>query len=363
MTGKFKDGITWESADKSTMIGLRGRIETDYRHYLGDDAIGADTWDVRRAYLSAEGRFYDDIDFRIRMNFADLNGPTANVCTAVGANASGAPVCNATASVATTSTTHFDEGWFNLGWWKPAQIRVGQFKMPFSLEQMTSDIFTDFQERSMADALVPGKERGIMLHGAPFKGFNYGLAFTNGQGRNGNDVNETIDGKDWIGRASVNVAEMAGWSNAVIHLGAAYTTGTIPVAAAPSGRTEARGIQFFRPSPFSGNDVDRTRYALESAVAYGPIKLQAEYLRATFSCTSAAGVDYHRDIDSYYANLTWLITGEKYADSYRGERFARIHPTNISRLARPAAARGNWVCAIRNSMGAISPALLQQAQA
>ena len=347
INGKFKDGITWESADKSTMIGIRGRVEADYRHYLGDDALGADTWDVRRAYLAVEGKFYDDIDFRLRMNFADLNGPTANVCTAVGTNTSGAPVCTATAAVATTNTSHFDEGWLNLGWWKKAQIRIGQFKMPFSLEQMTSDIFTDFQERNMGDALVPGKERGIMLHGAPFKGVNYGLAFTNGQGRNANDINQTVDGKDWIGRVGVNIAEIVSLSNVVIYLGTAYTTGTIPVAAAPSGRTEARGVQFFQPSAFSGDDVDRTRFALESAFAYGPVKLQAELLRANFSGTSAAGVAYDRDIDSYYANLTWLVTGERYADNFRGERFARIRPKN--NFAPGKTCCGAWELGLRYS--------------
>jgi phosphate-selective porin OprO and OprP len=347
ITAKFKDGITWESPDKSTMIGLRGRIESDYRQYFGNDALGADTFDVRRAYLAVEGKFYDDIDFRIRMNFADLNGPTAVACTAVGTNTSGAPLCTSTATVATTSTSHFDEGWLNLGWWKPAQIRVGQFKMPFSLEQMTSDIFTDFQERNMGDALVPGKERGIMLHGSPFKGVNYGLAYTNGQGRNTNDTNETVDGKDWIGRAGINVADLAGLDNSVIYLGAAYTTGTIPVAAAPSGRTEARGIQFFRPSAFTGDDVDRKRYALESAFAWGPVKLQAEFLHADFSGTSSAGVAYDRGIDAYYANLTWLITGERYADNFRSERFVRIRPKN--NFAPGKTCCGAWELGLRYS--------------
>ena len=131
--------------------------------------------------------------------------------------------------------------------------------MPFSLEQMTSDIFTDFQERGLADPLVPGKERGIMLHGCAVQRHRLTASrITNGQGRNGNDTNQNIDGKDWIGRFSVNVAEIAGWNNAIMHFGARITTGTIPVTAAPTGRTEARGIQFFQPSAFSGNDVDRT---------------------------------------------------------------------------------------------------------
>lgn len=326
ITAKFKDGITWESADRSTSIGLRGRIEADYRAFLGDDALGADTWDIRRAYLAVEGKFYNDIDFRVRMNFADVAGPTASVCTAVGVNSSGAPVCTSTATVATTSTTSLDEAWLNLGWWKAAQIRLGQSKMPFSLEQNTSDIFTDFQERSLGDGLLPGKERGMVVHGAPLKGFNYGIAYSNGQGRNGNDTNQSIDGKDWIGRVSINVAETMGLKNAVVHLGTSFSTGAIPVASAPTGRTEARGIQFFQPLAFSGNDIDRTRYGLESLFAWGPVKLQSEFFRVNFDGTSAAGVGYSRDIDSYYANLTWLVTGEQYADSFRGERSGRIRP-------------------------------------
>ena len=41
---------------------------------------------------------------------------------------------------------------------------------PFSLEEATSSNYIDFQERSLANAMAPGKERGIMLHGRPAKG-------------------------------------------------------------------------------------------------------------------------------------------------------------------------------------------------
>ncbi len=344
---KFKDGITWESADKGTWIGLRGRIEADYRAFLGADALGADTWDLRRAYLAVEGKFYDDIDFRVRMNFADVAGPTATVCTAVGVNSSGAPICTSTATVSTTSTTSLDEAWINLGWWKGAQIKVGQTKMPFGLEQNTSDIFTDFQERSMGDALLPGKERGLVVYGSPLKGFNYGIAFSNGQGRNGNDTNETIDGKDWIGRASVNVAEVAGMKNAVLHLGASFSVGASPVAAAPTGRTEARGIQFFRPLAFSGDDVDRTRYGLESVLAWGSVKLQSELFRVNFDGASSNGIAYSRDIDAYYVNLNWLVSGEHYADFFRGDKMSRIRPK--ANFAPGKTCCGAWEMGLRYS--------------
>jgi phosphate-selective porin OprO and OprP len=347
IVAKFKDGITWESADKGTMIGLRGRIEADYRHFLGNDALGANTWDLRRAYLAVEGRFYDDIDFRVRMNFSDTAGPTATVCTAVGTNTAGVPVCTATSSVATTSTTSLDEAWLNLGWWKSAQIKMGQTKMPLGLDQNTSDIFTDFQERSMGDALMPGKERGVVVYGSPLKGFYYGIAHSNGQGRNGNETNENVDGQDWIGRATVNVAEIADIKDTVIHFGGGLSTGTIPVAAAPTGRTEARGIQFFRPSAFSGDDVDRTRYALETVLAWGPLKLQSEFFRANFDGTSSTGAAYSRDINAYYVNLNWLVTGECYADFFRGDKMSRIRPKG--NFAPGKTCCGAWELGLRYS--------------
>jgi phosphate-selective porin OprO/OprP len=65
-------------------------------------------------------------------------------------------------------------------WWKPMQLRLGKFKMPFSLEELTSSNYIDFQERSFANALAPAKLTGAMLHGVPVKGLYYGLALTNG---------------------------------------------------------------------------------------------------------------------------------------------------------------------------------------
>lgn len=79
----------------------------------------------------------------------------------------------------------------------------------------------------------------------------------------------------------------------------------------------------------------------------GPVKLQAEYLRANFSGTSAGGASYGRDIDAYYANLTWLVTGERYADSYRGERLRRVRPK--ANFAPGKSCCGAWELGLRYS--------------
>ncbi len=52
--------------------------------------------------------------------------------------------------------------------------------MPISVDQLTSSRFIDFHERSILNDFIPGKERGVMLHGEPKKGIFYGVAVSTG---------------------------------------------------------------------------------------------------------------------------------------------------------------------------------------
>ncbi len=353
--GGFRDGFTFESPDKRHSIALRGRAELDYRQFGGDDGANADTFDLRRAYFSMEGKLYDNYEYRLRGNLSTLNGPATTVCTAVGPTSASDPTprCTQTAAVANTSNTSLDEAWLNINWWKAAQFKFGQFKMPYSLEQLTTELYTDFQERSMGDAISAGKERGAQLWGYPKDGLFYALAFSNGQGVNANETNNTVDNQDFLARGSVNFGELSGKRNFVAHLGASYSDGKLPIAAAFSGRTEARGIIFFTPNAFTGDDVDRRRLGLDAALAFGPVKLQTEWMQANYqgrSAASAAGAvatDFDKDINAYYASLTWLVTGERYADAYRNGLFSRTRP--LSNFKPGSGGRGAWELGLRYS--------------
>lgn len=310
MVGNFSDGIRWESADKKNSIGLNGRLQLDYRNFGGDDRLVANTFDVRRAYLTVAGKFWDYYSFDVTGDFAQ------------------------------TSSPQLDVAWLNVAWWKPVQFRFGQFKMPMSVEELTSSRFIDFQERSIMNQFIPAKERGIMIHGEPTTGMFYGLALSTGQGKNANETDSKVDSNDIIGRVGVNIAEMVGQKNAVYHLAAAYSTGKEPSSLALAGRSEGRGITFFNASSvtsgtpavtataFSGSDVERTRALVEASVALGPVKLQGEFLKSNYKGTSSGGVNYDRGIDIWYAEALWLITGENYADAYRTGAYGRIRPKN-----------------------------------
>ena len=307
LKGRFRNGFTWETGDKSAMIGLAGRVQLDYRNFADD--IFPNTFDVRRAYLGAYGRFFNDFTFEVTADFAQ------------------------------TTASQLDVAWLNWGAYQGLQLRAGQFKMPMSLEELTSSRFIDFQERSFVNSFVPAKERGVMLHGTPFTGWFYGVALSNGQGKNNNEVSNTADDFDVIARLGVNVAEMLQQKDMVIHVAGAYSKGDLPTATTGATgnmfalRTEGRGVTFFQVanSTITGDDVSRERMLGELSLAWGPIKAQGEYITVNLSGTNVGGVDYDRDITAAYAELMWLISGETYASAYRNGAYGRIVPkTNFS---------------------------------
>lgn len=292
--GRFREGFTWESGDRSSSLNISGRAHADYRNF-SPDVVSADTFDMRRAYLTVAGKMYDYVTFDVTGDFAQ------------------------------TTTPQLDVAWVNFAMAPAAQLRFGQFKMPFSLEELGSSRFLDFQERSLVNGLVPQKERGMMLWGAPTAGVSYGLALSTGQGKNNNDIVSAKAKSDLIARVVVNAAELLDRKDSVLHFGLSYSDGELPANFGLSQRTEGRGVTFFNTQSFSGTNVERVRMGADASLAFGPVKLQGEYVTANYQ-GNASGADYDRDISAFYVEALWMITGERYADSYRNNVYGRILP-------------------------------------
>ena len=311
------DGIGFQDPQGRWAARFSGRIQADYRHF-DPDGILADTFSIRRARLGLQVNFLSDYLFRLEGEFAS----------------------------GSVQTTH---AYLEADWFKPyAKIRLGQSKPQFGLENTMSANFSDFQERGLPQNLIQtlNYDRGLMIDGTPFKGFNYGIAITNGTGQNteerqANAGDIKADGKMLTLRATENFAQLIDVPEAVLHVGGNYKEGsaanssTNPYTAA-TGQTEARGLTFFTPEAFNGagvtaSNVDRELIAYELALAYGPVKVQGEYWTVKYSGTRSVPtpvVDYDLKIRSYYVDLMWLVTGEAYADSYRDGQFGRIRPRN-----------------------------------
>ncbi|MFA6180118.1 MAG: porin, partial [Candidatus Methylopumilus sp.] len=132
ISAKYKDGITFESGDKENSMSVNGRVQLDYRSFDDNNSKtgNPDTFDVRRAYFGVKGTFAKYYEFGIVTNFGDAD------------------------NTGRSKSNQLDEAYINLKWFEKAQMKFGQFKMPFSLEEQTSSRFIDFQERSLVNAFV-----------------------------------------------------------------------------------------------------------------------------------------------------------------------------------------------------------------
>ena len=71
------------------------------------------------------------------------------------------------------------------------QIRFGQFKMPFSQEELVSDNRVAFVDRSSVNALSPGRSPGVEIHGTVADSFEYWVSAANGRGELGTNDTST----------------------------------------------------------------------------------------------------------------------------------------------------------------------------
>ena len=314
-----KDGLVFDDGTADWSMQINGRIQADYRS-IDPHEWKNDTWDIRRARLGSTFNFLKDFTIRVEGEYSNTND----------------------GSKATTALTY---GYLDWKHFSGAKVRIGQFKPVFGLERAESTNFTDFQELSMATAtgavFNSTYDRGVMLFGSPTKGVNYNAYWVNGSGQNNGS---TKNGKDIGGRIAINFAEHLNTNNSVIHVGVSGSKNTVQKSSVSSSGgdtklsafTEASGLtsntsgytnttatKYFSTSAFSDVDVDKTRWGLETALSYRATKFQAEYIGANFD-----GKDIDKNIDAWYASLTWMLTGEAYLNVYKDGMFGRMKPNN-----------------------------------
>jgi len=129
-----------------------------------------DRFRLRRARINLTGDFAENFDFKIEGDFGQGDGLNAN-------------------STALSATDIF----VNWHQFPEAQIKVGQWKAPYGLEQLTPDPSLIIIERSLlTGAITPDRQIGAQLWGKPFTNIwpdekdllTYYAGIFNGNGRN-----------------------------------------------------------------------------------------------------------------------------------------------------------------------------------
>jgi phosphate-selective porin len=164
-----------------------------------------DRFRLRRARITLTGDFKEDFDFKIEGDFEQSDAAITALRT-VNVNT------GATTTVTNSNRVEFSATDIFINWhhYPEANIKVGQYKAPFGLENLTPDTLILSIERSLpTGALTPERQIGVMLWGKPLTNVipeqkdivTYYTGIFNGNGRNfnNNDNNEFM----YVGRVEL----------------------------------------------------------------------------------------------------------------------------------------------------------------
>ena len=257
---------------------LRIRLHFDFRDF--DPELGEDPAVFRRGRLGLQGRLYDDLEYEVEADLRDEEHPYRDV-------------------------------WVNYRRFRAAEVQVGRFKVPFSLEQTTGIFNINFVERSLiASELAPGRDRGVMVHGRVADDV---IAYEAGIFRHDGDntrFNGNVTDRTWAGRIVVTPWEA---SRGVLHsaqVGVAVTTGELFEGLYGLRGHTISGYQFFEPVYVKG---DRRRLGVEGRWTPGSILVQSEYVRVVDQRNDQGlgDVDLPDAVaQGWYLSGTWAVTGE-----------------------------------------------------
>ncbi len=173
-------------------------------------------------------------------------------------------------------------------------VTIGRQKEPFGLEQMISSKDNSMLERGgPVEAYTPGRSDGIQLNGTAGDVY-YGFGVFEDEDSSGTS-DFTLTGR--VTSAVVNTGD------SLVHLGLGYTT--------------------------RGDDISTV--GLEAAYSVGPLHVQGEYF-----ASDNAGVD----LDGYYLQAGWIITGE--SRPYSKGVFGKVKSTDVA---------GAWEVVVRYEAG------------
>ncbi len=283
--GKREGSAGWNDShafirngDGSFETQIAGYGQLDFRGYQAGEHP-PNTFLVRRARLSVEGRLQRYYEYKLEGDFAD------------------------------TGSTLLRDFYVNIRRADQLQFRFGQFKMPFSQEELRSDSVQDFVERSLVNNLAPSRSPGMAVTGVFGKGvFEYQAGLFNGKGLLAPNNNGTPESALRL-RFSPWKHTGSFWARGLI-FGGAGTSGRSVGGVGVRGQTESRSASFFTPDTLNGR---YNRANGEFTWLLGPATIRAEYDQTNQrrDGLGPAGANLPGVVaKGWMAQATWLLTGE-----------------------------------------------------
>jgi phosphate-selective porin len=241
---------------------------------FGQSAI-KDRFRLRRARVNLTGDFAEQFDFKVEGDFGQNDG-TNNNRTAF----SGTDI------------------WLNWHQFPGAQIKIGQYKAPFGLDQLTPDTSLYTIERTLpTGAITPDRQIGAQLWGKPFTNIwpeqkdllTYYAGIFNGNGRNTtvNDNNNFM----YVGRLESTLFKDVFGKGSFLKLGADVLNSRDDKGTniSQSGNLLVNSDGSLSPFVLPGAD-ERTAWSVDAWVKLGPFDLIGEYLQEHVNGRTVNGV-------------------------------------------------------------------------
>ena len=287
-----KGFVTVKSGDNSLTLGAWGQVRAivDDRDEFDNDTSGSGVGQAdgaSAAILIPRLRFYlQGTVYKpwMRYKFEFEFGPF---------------VTNATNN---STNSRLTDAYFEFAKFPAATLRVGQMKVPFSLQGLTSDWKLELVDRSIADfKFGVGRDMGLMLYGNAWeKKFGYQVGVWDGAGQNNLQEDQKLlyGARVWIdplGEYKLFESANDDSSKHILHIGLAYRGGEVMRGTATAGVFEspdnetaigfeaawrwqslyALGEYFTQTdaqsNPASGPDVDAQGYNLQFGVMVVPL--------------------------------------------------------------------------------------------
>ncbi len=225
----------------------------------------------------------------------------------------------------------------NINYTTWANVQVGQFDAPFTMENRTIDKYIDFMERSItvrSFGIPSNKDLGLMVSGlAPSRFFHYELGVFNGDGI---DVRNPDNHFDFMGRAYIAPLALLKQSSSLRWLGEIWIGGSLWYGRRvdvpyPTPNLTTQGGVTLLPSSFGSGlqlvpNGDVLKWAVEVNIPIGPVGWRFElvhsdrenlgvYRPADASVMSEKGLTrvlsgaVNRNGTSFYAEMWYWIFG------------------------------------------------------
>jgi phosphate-selective porin OprO/OprP len=265
-------------------VSLRARLQADHRSsdapFLAPDESA---FSITRRRIGVEGSLAGVLDFEIEREI-NADDPWRDV-------------------------------FVNYSQFDAIQVQAGKFKIPFSLDELTSVVSLDFVLRSMLGSyLSPGRDRGVMLHGRVLDRIvRYEIGWFAHDGDNARAANpeRVRAGRTTAVRIGVQPLRRLDGPGSDLQIAANWTTSDLPEGL-PGIRGRTAFEQVFFPSEYPVLGA-RTRRGVDVRVRPGPFSARAEWAQVRDERLEMSVEDTALSpirATAWYVSGAWIVTGE-----------------------------------------------------